>query len=101
MAVQDPGGVSGRLPPPPVPPGMSVRDFGNKVMRWGTGHESARARIATLTREELERAGVTLEIAEAWREFYLNEAARNSANPSAAGRGDLMRRAVELLSRGR
>lgn len=97
---QSPGSEGGRLPPPPVPPGMSVSDFGNRLMRWGTGHESARARIATLTREELERAGVTREMAEAWQDFYLNEAARNPANPSAAGRADLMRRAVELLSGG-
>jgi hypothetical protein len=76
---------------------MTVSDFGNKVMRWGTGHEAARARIKTLTREELERAGVTAEMAAIWRDFYINEAARNPANPSAAGRAELMARAAELL----
>jgi hypothetical protein len=68
-------------------------------MRWGSGEAAARARIRTLTREELERAGLTREMAEAWRDFYRNEFARNSSNPSAAGRAELMQWAVELLQR--
>ena len=88
-----------RLPPPPIPKGITLREFGNRVMRWGTGDEEARARIGTLTREELERAGLTQEMAEAWRDFYRNELARNPRNPSAAGRAELMQRAVELLQR--
>ncbi len=67
-------------------------------MRWGTGDAAARERIATLTRDELERAGVTLEMAREWRNFYRRELSRNPANPSAAGRAELMRRAVDLLS---
>jgi len=71
-----------------------------RVMRWGSGDAAARARISTLTREELERAGLTREMAEVWRDFYRHENARNPRNPSAAGRAELMQRAVELLSGG-
>jgi hypothetical protein len=56
---------------------MTLREFGQRVMRWGTGNDAARARISTLTREELERVGLTWEIAEAWRDFYRHEIRRN------------------------
>ena len=79
---------------------MTLREFGQRVMRWGTGNEVARARISTLTRQELERVGLTREMAEAWYDFYRHELARNPRNPSAAGRMELMQRAVEILSGG-
>lgn len=87
----------GRLPPPPTPNNMGLNPFGTRVMRWGTGNAAARARMSTLTRAELEAAGVTRPMAEQWRDFYRNEILRNPRNPSAAGRADLMQRAVELL----
>ena len=59
----------GRLLPPPTPGNMTLREFGQSVMRWGSGDIAARARITTLTREELERAGLTREMAEAWRDL--------------------------------
>jgi acyl dehydratase len=90
-----------RMSRPPIPQGVSsTNEFGTKIMRWGTGNEAARTRIASLTREELQRAGVTREMAEAWRDFYRNEMLRNPNNPSAPGRADLMQRAIELLSGG-
>jgi hypothetical protein len=52
-----------RLLPPPTPREMTLREFGQRVMRWGTGNAAARARISTLTREELERAELTREMA--------------------------------------
>lgn len=88
----------GRMPVPPTPNGMSIADFGQKVMRWGTGNQAARQRMANLTRQEMESAGLTREIATAWRDFYKNEMMRVPNNPSAAGRADLMQRAVEILS---
>jgi RHS repeat-associated protein len=87
-----------RLSVPQIPGGMSIAEFGKRVMRWGTGNTEARARIATLTKTELQAAGVTREIAETWRDFYMNEMKRVPNNPSAAGRAELMQRAVELLS---
>jgi hypothetical protein len=62
-----------RLPPLPTPRGKTLREFGTRVKRWGSGNAAARARISTLTREELERAGLTRDMAEAWRDFYHNE----------------------------
>src|SRR6266545_2210579 len=46
---------------PPLPQGMSNKAFG-QLMRWGSGNDAALARIQTLTRTELEQAGVTKEI---------------------------------------
>ena len=86
-----------RLPIPTTPGGMSTNEFGTRVMRWGSGHDAARARMQTLTRSELEQAGVTRSMAQQWRDFYRNEMVRNPNNPSAAGRAYLMQRAVELL----
>jgi len=85
------------LPVPQTPPGTSVPKFGKDIMKWGTGDAEARARAANLTREELERAGVTREMAEQWRDFYKDVITKTPNNPSAAGRTDLMQRAVELL----
>ena len=74
-----------------------MREFGQKIMKWGTGDAEARARAATLTKQELEQAGVTREMAEAWRNFYRGVAKATPNNPSAAGRADLMQKALELL----
>ena len=86
---------------PPIPESAAtLKRFGGEIMRWGTGDASARARIAGLTKEELDTAGVTREIAERWRDFYRNEVVRHPRNPSARGRADLMQRAVGLLDGG-
>lgn len=86
------------MPAPEIPHGVfSISEFGQKIMRWGTGHEQARARIQTLTLAELNEQGVTLRIARLWHNFYINEAIVHPRNPSAAGRADLMSYAVELL----
>lgn len=85
-----------RLPVPPTPGGMALRDFG-KLMNWGTGHTAARSQISNLTKEGLQRAGVTPEIAGAWAQFYRNEAARVASNPSALGRAELMEAAAALF----
>jgi hypothetical protein len=76
---------------------MTVAEFGSEVMQWGTGNEAARERIGELTREGLEEAGVTFDMAMQWAKFYANEALRNTTNPSAAGRADLMQHAADLL----
>ena len=86
--------------PPDVPAGITRNVFGTRIMRWGSGDAAARARKESLTREELVAGGVTLNMAREWREFYRLEMLRNPANPSAAGRADLMQRAVELLGGG-
>ena len=86
---------------PPIPSGAkTVSEFAQRVMKWGRGNAEARARIGTITREEMMNAGVSHEIAESWRDFYVNEMGRNPANPSAAGRADLMQYVMDLLSSG-
>lgn len=90
------GGLS-RLPRPETPGGMSLADFGQKVMQWGRGSADALARIGNITRDELEDAGVTPEMAKKWADFYVNEVARKPNNPSAAGRAELMKHVTELL----
>jgi len=89
------GQVQGGVPP--MPPNMGPSQFGKNVMKWGRGDAEARARIQSLTREELEKNGVTKEMAKQWRDFYQAEKARVPGNPSAAGRAELMQKAYELL----
>ena len=84
------------IPKPPLPSGMGNKAFG-ELMRWGTGKDAALARIQTLTRAELEQAGVTKEVAKAWAEFYRAVVEATPKNPSAAGRAALMDAAAKLL----
>lgn len=84
-------------PVPSLPDGMSLREFARDVMKWGIGDADARARSHNLTKQELESAGVTRQIAEDWQSFYQAVQAATPQNPSAAGRAELMQRAVELL----
>jgi len=86
-----------RLKPPSIPDGMTQSDFGKKVMQWGTGSDVPRMRMGTVTRAEMERAGVTQQMAKEWRDFYHNETRRNPSNPSAPGRADLMDYVYRLL----
>ncbi len=82
-----------------LPEGMTPKQFG-EVMKWGGGNETARARIATLTADELRQAGITAEMAENWAAAYEAVVRFTPANPSAAGRADLMRYAARLLGGG-
>lgn len=77
---------------------MTQRQFGISIMRWGKGHIEACERVATLTKGELEKAGITRDIALQWRNFYLHVAECNPRNPSAAGRAVLMQKATQLLT---
>jgi RHS repeat-associated protein len=88
--------VPARLPNPLPPTGMSNAQFG-QLMNWGTGSDAARAQIPNLSREALQGAGVTREMAVEWAEFYANVFARNPSNPSALGRAELMAAAAEIL----
>jgi RHS repeat-associated protein len=91
------GRTAARADVPARPNGMTPNDFGTRLMRWGTGNSEARDRIGSVTREELQEAGVTHQMAREWRDFYVNEVLRNPNNPSARGRAELMHRAAELL----
>lgn len=83
---------------PKMPGIMKTTEFGNSIMKWGSGTMTARARIGNVTRAEMQAAGVTREMALDWRDFYVNEYIRtNGANKSAAGRAELMDHVAELL----
>ena len=71
--------------PPDVPGGRTVNAFGSDVMRWGTGDQAARERMATLTREYLVAKGVTAEMARAWRDFLSTRWSEAHATPARVG----------------
>ena len=72
----------------------TFKEFG-KLVKWGHGDQEARARILTVTRNEMEEKGVTRDIASAWRDGYRKVANETPSNPSAAGRADLMQYIVD------
>ena len=76
---------------------MSLSHFGRKVMVWGTGNEAAEARIKTLTIQQLREAGITVEMAQSWTDFYRQVLLVTPNNPSAMGRARLMEYAVSLF----
>jgi hypothetical protein len=82
-----------------LPKGITPKEFGG-VMQWGKGTASARARMATLTLDELQRAGITAEMADNWAAAYEAVVRLTPKNPSAAGRSELMRFAARLLRGG-
>jgi RHS repeat-associated protein len=86
-----------RLPVPATPNNMSQAKFG-ELMGWGS-KKQALDRIETITKEEMIRKGVTKQMAEQWRDFYLNEAKRVPGNQSAMPRAQLMQKVVDLLSK--
>ena len=53
--------------------------------------------MSSLTVEELQSMGVTVEMANAWAVLYREETVINPANPSARGRANLMEYAARLL----
>lgn len=92
-------GRRGRFPlRPPLPSGAkSLKDFGERIMRWGTHDDEARAVIGQVSRDDLLREGMTPALAEQWRDWYDEVKNLNPANPSAAGRVDLMDWVMRLL----
>jgi RHS repeat-associated protein len=84
------GNIGARL----LPLGMTTAYFGQQVMRWGTGNAQALARAGTVTLQEMQSAGITRQMAQSWQQFYSYVAQMNPANPSAAGRAQLMQHVV-------
>lgn len=82
---------------PRRPEGMTRAYFGQNVMCWGSGDADADARISALRVQELREAGITADVAEEWRLFYLAVIEVAPENPSARGRARLMEHARTLL----
>lgn len=80
-----------------LPAGMTPAEFGQR-MQWGRGSADAERRIESLTVEELNVLGLTVEQANHWAMAYDAVGRLMPRNPSAAGRAALMRRAAQLLA---
>jgi uncharacterized protein YjiS (DUF1127 family) len=80
-----------------LPPGISPAEFGQR-MNWGRGSDEARARIASLSIEELHDIGLSAEQATNWAIAYETVCRLMPLNPSAAGRAELFQYAARLLA---
>lgn len=88
-----------RLALPPTPNNMSLPAYGQGIIGWGTGPEGAAARLANISKadvEKLKTQDVTLEMVQTWQKFYENETQRNAGNPTAPIRAELMKKIVSL-----
>jgi hypothetical protein len=80
-----------------LPPGFHSPGAFGSAIGWGTFDETARRRASAITREEVVQLGITIELAHAWRDFYVNVVRETPRNPSARGRIEPMQRIIELL----
>jgi len=92
---------------PPLPAQWpDPQTFGVQGIKWGSGVEGARKRLLELKQmrraraiQQLQQAGVTLNIAEKWRfHYYFEYYVAGASNPTAKAREELMTYVVELLS---
>lgn len=86
---------------PPTPNNMSLPEYGQGIIGWGTGPEGAVAKIQNLHLSDIQRyqqQGVTLAMVKEWQAFYQNETARNSCNPTAPLRAKLMQKIIQMWS---
>ena len=96
-----------RQTPPPAPaPWPDRQTFGAVGIGWKTGEVGARKRLQELKQmgrkkaiQQLEKAGVTLNIAEKWRfHYYFEYYVAGTSNATSKAREELMTYVVELLS---
>ncbi|MCO8079798.1 DUF4951 domain-containing protein [Acinetobacter lwoffii] len=88
-----------RLPIPATLNNMILPEFGKGIIGWGAGPKDAEARFQTINKvdvEKIKQHGVTLAMAQAWRNFYENETLRNPGNPTAPFRAQLMKKIASL-----
>lgn len=84
---------------PSTPQQMSLPEFGQGLIGWGTGPEGAVAKIQNLHLSDIEKyqqQGVTVPMLQEWQAFYQNETQRNSCNPTAPLRATLMGKIIEM-----
>ena len=80
---------------PPVPHGMTVSEFGDRL--WGTGPDEADSRLGQITRDKLLDLGLTYEMAKDWCDFYDQQSKRKGGLPTSLVRVKLLARCMELL----
>lgn len=84
---------------PSTPHNMSLPEFGQGIIGWGTGPEGAMAKIQNLHLSDIEKyqqQGITLVMLQEWQAFYQNETTRNSCNPTAPLRASLMGKIISM-----
>lgn len=84
---------------PPTPQNMTLPQFGQGVIGWGTGIEGAKHRFEHITSadvQHIQQQGATREMIQAWHDFYANENQRNPANITAIYRKMLMHKIMQL-----
>jgi hypothetical protein len=88
--------VAGSVRMPELPAGQTAKSFG-ETLGWGRTNDDALGRANTITKADLEAAGLTAEQAKQWSAFFRDGAKRHPESPSD-GRATLMERAARLLS---
>ncbi len=84
---------------PKTPHNMSLPNFGQGVIGWGTGPNGAKKRFENVQKADLKAIqdkGTTLEMVKQWQAFYENETLRNPCNPTAPYRAKLMEKIAQL-----
>lgn len=84
---------------PATPDQMSLPQFGQEIIGWGTGPKGAQKKITTLTQDDIRNyqvQGVDLLMIKGWYDFYVNETSRNPCNPTAPLRAELMYKIMQL-----
>ena len=84
---------------PPTPHQLSLPQFGQGIIGWGTGPEGAHSKLETLNQDDIakyQEQGVNLLMIKDWYDFYVNETARNPCNPTAPLRAKLMYKIMQL-----
>ncbi|WLF84942.1 DUF4951 domain-containing protein [Moraxella sp. ZY210820] len=88
-----------RLAIPPIPEKMSLTQFGQEVIQWGTGFQGAKYQLDNITAEyvqTIKQHGITQTMIVQWRDFYQNETQRNPSNIAAYYRALLMQKILTL-----
>lgn len=86
-----------RLPALKLPPGVTFQQWCRDVLEWGVGAEGARQRMQTVTRDELIRKALTVEVLEAIATWLAAVLAETPSNPAAGPRQELVKHMIRLL----
>ncbi len=84
---------------PSTPHNMPLPQFGQGIIGWATGPEGAQHKLDSVNKTDIQNyksQGVSLAMIHEWQTFYENETKRNSCNPTAPIRAQLMQKIASL-----
>ena len=84
---------------PSTPNNVALPVYGQQIIGWGKGPEEVLLKTQTLHLSDIEsyqQKGVTLPMLQQWADFYDNETQRNSCNPTAPLRAELMKKIMKM-----